>query len=154
MADRRHWCVGVFCLGRAGLTMPRKLNLNPPRARILAALDDHPGQYLAVETIAQLAGFEGKSRNALPGYITHLIDNLTIERKRVANPAKGGRTEVWGYRRKQAEDATLRAPSHPWQERRALAIDPASIALARPPRGDLARAPSLSNDAYQAKVQP
>lgn len=133
--------------------MPRKLTPTSPQTRILAALDAHPDEYLAVETIARMGKFEGKSRNALPGYITHLIDSLTIERRRVPNPAKGGRTEVWGYRRKQAEDATLRAPSHPWQERRALAIDPASIALARPPRGDLARVPSLSNDDYQAKVQ-
>jgi hypothetical protein len=133
--------------------MPRKLSLNSPQTRIMAALASRPGEYLAVDTIAQIASLtDEKARVCLPGHITHMMDRLLIQRERVPNPVSGGRTTVWGYRQTQPEDEK---PAHgfPIQDR-TLALDPAAWALANPPRGVMQRVPSLCNAALGGNVAP
>lgn len=119
-----------------------------PANRILAILDAHPGQYVAVVTIAQEGCFTGGSRACLPGYITSLCDQLVIERQRIDNPVTGGRARVWGYRRAGAKSDVDTAPIAGWKDRPALGLDPAGWALLNPPRA-WQRAESLSNDEYQ-----
>lgn len=124
--------------------MPRRTSKDSLMLRVLDAIDSRPGEYLAVETIAQLAGCEKRGdRACLPGYIGHLSDKGELERKKIRNPFPG-RTNVWGYRRTAAQDpvpeVTLSALT-----RRPLSVDAAARALASPPRGTGQRVPSLCN---------
>ena len=126
--------------------MSRTLSLNSPQTRILAAMDTKPGEFLAVDTLAQLASLtDEKARVCLPGHISHMHDRLLIERARVPNPVSGGRTTVWGYRRTQEQTAAAEAAPVP---RKALQLDPAAWALANPPRGVVQRVASLDNQTY------
>ncbi len=131
--------------------MARTRSDQSPASKILAVIDAHPGQYLAVATIAEKGGFTGGQLACLPGYMTSLSDQSILERSRVANPVSGGWTSVWGYRRagvvKEEETA---APYIAWRDRPDLGLDPAGRALLNPPRA-WQRAASLSNDDFQKR---
>jgi hypothetical protein len=111
--------------------MARTRPTQSPANRILAVIDAHFGQYVAVITIAQEACFIGSSRACLPGYITSLCDQGVIDRQRIDNPVPGGRARVWGYRRAGVRDDEVK----PAAIIKPLRQDPAAWALQNPPRG-------------------
>lgn len=122
-------------------------------SRVREAFKSRPGEFLAVATIGDLADCATqKSRACLPGYISHL--SAELERERISNPEPNGRKSVWGYRLRMAgakpEDVEVERIEAP-MERRALFVDPASRALASPPRGAMQRVPSLCGATYGGK---
>lgn len=122
-------------------TTPARPAAETIRQRLLAIMDQHPGQYLSAGQFAEFGAWSAKERKNLAINLSTLPEQV-VERAKIANPGKG-RAECIGYRRVTAAAETALAPS--LIARRAMSGDPASQALARPPRGRSVEVPSLAH---------